>query len=348
MSKIMFKIMKNNVTTSHLSERLLENLITAVVCLDTNLTLCAINSAAEMLFGISRRYAVGLPLRNLPYLQALVPSAQAVFMTNNTQTVRALHLQRVGETPRTVDCTICLYQEGDTPLGLILEFSVLDQHLRISRDQYLHHQHETSRELVRGLAHEIKNPLGGLRGAAQLLEQELPPELHEFTRIIIGEADRLQRLVDRLLGPSRLPQYQSVNIHDPLEYVCQVIDAQLAKGIVIRRDYDPSLPQMKADREQLIQVFLNIIGNAIESLGEVGKICLRTRAIRQFTIRGQRHRLVASIEIIDNGPGISPDMLEKIFYPLITTKAKGSGLGLSIAQHLIHSHGGLIECKSQP
>jgi two-component system nitrogen regulation sensor histidine kinase GlnL len=231
----------------------------------------------------------------------------------------------------------------------LLEFFAQDRHLRITREGQLVAQQQVSREVVRGLAHEIKNPLGGLRGAAQLLERELKDDtLKDYTRIIIGEADRLQKLVDRLLGPNKPPQLTTINLHEPLEHVRQLIEAELSDEITVTRDYDPSIPEFNADRELLIQAFLNILRNAVQAVGDEGRIQLRTRARRRHTLGGRMHRLVAQVDIIDNGAGIPPALQEQIFYPLVTTRPEGTGLGLPIAQHLIHSHGGLIECQSRP
>ena len=210
-------------------------------------------------------------------------------------------------------------------------------------------QQQTFRTLVRGLAHEIKNPLGGLRGAAQLLERELPNEdLKEFTNIIIGEADRLQKLVDRMLGPNRIPKKESINIHQVMEHVRQLVSVGIHNDIKFITDYDPSIPDVLADRDQLIQAVLNIVGNAVHAIGSKGEIILSTRAERQCTIGHVHHKLVCRIDIIDNGPGIPDDMMENIFYPMVTSNAKGTGLGLSIAQTLINQHGGVIQCESRP
>jgi two-component system, NtrC family, nitrogen regulation sensor histidine kinase GlnL len=333
---------------------ILDGLTTAVITLDHGLRITYINSAAESLFGLSRHHALG----------ELLAEAVARFAEHEERLRRALDtgsgfierelkLRRSGETTITVDCTV-------TPLvgakpGLMMEILALDRHLRISRDELMLTQHQASRELIRGLAHEIKNPLGGIRGAAQLLEREYPDSEHrEYTRVIIREADRLQNLVDRLLGPNRLPQKALVNVHQILEHVRQLIEAEAPSGIVVLRDYDPSIPEVLGDREQLIQAALNIARNALQALSgqaqkdRSGMIVLRTRTRRQVTIGGRRHRLVIQLDIEDNGPGIPPTMMEKIFYPMVTTRAEGTGLGLPIAQYLIHSHGGLIECQSQP
>jgi two-component system nitrogen regulation sensor histidine kinase GlnL len=208
---------------------------------------------------------------------------------------------------------------------------------------------------VRGLAHEIKNPLGGLRGAAQLLERELDhPEQREYTRIIIDEADRLTELVDRLLGPNTKPRIESVNIHRILEHVVNLVDAEMPGRLGFIRDYDPSLPDIQCDETQIIQAVLNIVRNAAQILDDerqritAPEITLRTRVVRSFTIGTSLHRLVAQIDIIDNGPGVPADMLDSIFVPMISGRPQGTGLGLAITQSVISRHHGVIECTSRP
>jgi two-component system nitrogen regulation sensor histidine kinase GlnL len=202
---------------------------------------------------------------------------------------------------------------------------------------------------LRNLAHEIKNPLGGLRGAAQLLEHELPRAgLREYTQVIIQEADRLQKLMDRLLTPGHLPHLRTTNIHEVLERVRSLTLAETPQGIVIRRDYDTSLPDLVADPEQLIQAVLNIVRNAVQSMQGKGEIILRTRIARQVTLAKKRYRQAIQVQIIDNGPGIPEAIREKIFYPLVSGREGGSGMGLTLAQTLINQHQGTIECDSRP
>jgi two-component system nitrogen regulation sensor histidine kinase GlnL len=251
----------------------------------------------------------------------------------------------------TVDCTAAPLPERDPPTELLLELRQVDWRLRINREEHILAQHHTTRALVRNLAHEIKNPLGGLRGAAQLLERELPdPALREYTGIIIGEADRLRNLVDRMLGPNQLPNDGEVSIHEILERVRALIEAEAYPGIRIERDYDPSIPPLWGDADRLIQAVLNVARNATQALNErqQGIIILRSRVQRQYTIGAKRHKLVARLDVIDNGPGISPEQQEQIFYPMISGRPGGTGLGLSIAQSIINQHGGLIECVSRP
>ncbi len=335
----------------------LDGMTTAVITVDALLRISSVNSAAETLFSVGRRHAVGQPLAQaIPHLTVLAERLDQALKTGTGFIERELKLKRGGEEAHaeslTVDCTVTPVVLGKA--GLLLELLPLDRHLRISRDELLLAQHEASRELIRGLAHEIKNPLGGIRGAAQLLEREYPDSEHrEYTRVIIREADRLQNLVNRLLGPNRLPQKAMVNIHEVLEHVRQLIEAEGRHSIRVQRDYDPSIPELWIDREQLIQAVLNVARNALQALAvHAGTIpptiVLRTRMRRQFAIASHRHRLAAQIDIEDNGPGIPAALIEKIFYPMVTTRADGTGLGLPIAQVLIHSHGGLIECTSRP
>lgn len=335
----------------------LDGLTTAVITVDGLGRVSSLNSAAETLFSVGRRHAIGQPLSQaIPPLAALADRLQRALATGTGFIERELKLKRgLDDHPAetlTVDCTVTPVSLGRP--GLLLELLALDRHLRISRDELLQQQHEASRELIRGLAHEIKNPLGGIRGAAQLLEREYPDSEHrEYTRVIIREADRLQNLVNRLLGPNRLPQKAMVNVHEVLEHVRQLIEAEGHGRVRVQRDYDPSIPELWADREQLIQAVLNVTRNALQALAsgagiERPAITLRTRMRRQLVIGTLRHRLAVQIDIEDNGPGIAPAMIEKIFYPMVTTRADGTGLGLPIAQVLIHSHGGLIECASRP
>ncbi|ULQ48110.1 nitrogen regulation protein NR(II) [Flagellatimonas centrodinii] len=328
---------------------ILDGLTTAVIALDERLCVTALNSACESMFGVSRRLALGQPVaEGVPHFGPLRERLQQSLDHALGFIERELRLSRNGDPPITVDCTVTPYVGGKLP-GLLLELLPLDRHMRISRDELMLAQHQASRELIRGLAHEIKNPLGGIRGAAQLLEREFPDSEHrEYTRVIIREADRLQNLVNRMLGPNRLPQKASLNVHEVLEHVRQLVQAEAPEGVSFLRDYDPSIPEVVADREQLIQATLNLARNAVQALAGQGVVTLRTRTRRQITIGQQRHRLVVLLDIEDSGPGIPPALLDKIFYPMVTTRADGTGLGLPIAQYLIHSHGGLIECRSRP
>ena len=330
-------------------ETLLEGLTTAVVCLDAELRVRSVNAACETLFGASRRILEGQPVGvGLPHFAPHEARLRQALEAGSGFIERELQLARSGEEPVTVDCTVTPVMLGKKP-GLLVEMAPLDRHLRISRDELHTAQFETSRELIRGLAHEIKNPLGGIRGAAQLLEREFPDSEHrEYTRVIIREADRLQNLVDRLLGPSRPPRRALLNVHEAIEDVRKLVEAEASAHVRVARDYDPSIPDLIGDREQLVQALLNIARNAMQAVAGGGHIIFRSRARRQVSIAGALHRLVALVEVEDSGPGVAPDMLEKIFFPMVTTRAGGSGLGLPIAQYLVHSHGGAIECRSRP
>lgn len=328
----------------------LENLATAIVVLDDALTVTYLNPMAEMLLELSIKRARGMPVQELILEdEGFYADLHEALNTSHPYSVRERTLCLQPGRPITVDCTVTPLHEPGMATSLIIELLPIDRQLRITREEQLIAQQSATRALIRGLAHEIKNPLGGLRGAAQLLERELPEEgLREYTRIIIGEADRLQGLVDRMLGPNDLPKRGDTNIHEALERVRQLVMVEAREGVVLRTDYDPSIPPLIADGDQLVQVFLNIVRNALQSVDEAGTITLRTRVQRQYTIGQTRHKLVASVEIIDDGPGIDAEIREKIFYPMVSGRNEGTGLGLSIAQSLINQHGGLIECDSRP
>lgn len=330
-------------------DKVLENLHTTVMVLDEALRLRYINPAGEILFAASAQRFIGLPVQELIFDNVLVAALYQVLQTYSPFTERELVLSLGFEHKVTVDLTALPMQEEGIGTGLIVEMKQQDRHLRISREEGLLAQGNATRALVRGLAHEIKNPLGGLRGAAQLLERELHnEELKEYTHIIISEADRLQALMNQMLGPNTLPRRRALNIHEPLERVRQVVTAELSEKIKIVRDYDPSIPDIYADMDQLIQALMNLVRNAAQAVGDEGEIILRTRAMRRYTIGHTLYKLVARIDIIDNGPGVADEMRESLFLPMITGRAEGTGLGLSIAQSMINLSGGLIEWESQP
>jgi two-component system nitrogen regulation sensor histidine kinase GlnL len=231
----------------------------------------------------------------------------------------------------------------------VVELADTTHHQRITRENNLLTQLGGSRAMVRQLAHEIKNPLGGLRGAAQLLERQLrDPGLHEYTSVIIAEADRLAALVDALLGPGQPPHKQPVNIHEIVQHVGHLLAAEAPTGVQIERDYDPSLPRLRLDRNQIIQALLNLGRNAIQAVGEHGRILLRTRALTNASIGSRRYRVVVGIQVEDDGPGVPTELKDTVFYPLVTGRNTGTGLGLAVAQDLIGRHDGLIEFDSRP
>ncbi len=326
----------------------LEHLSTAVLLLDESGGILYANPSAENLFEVSLNHISGHNLKQVFGAESPLVSAIEHMLPGNTSfTEHELTLSSASHAHLSVSCTFTPVETG--LVRLILEFHQIDKQLKIAREERMLLQQQANQELVRNLAHEIKNPLGGLRGAAQLLELELPkPELKEYTQVIIKEADRLRSLMDRLLTPHRPPQYQTVNIHEVLERVRSLLLAEHPQGITIRRDYDTSLPDIYADQEQLIQVALNISRNAAQAMHGRGEITLRTRIARQITLAKKRYRLALMIQIIDNGPGVPENIREKIFYPLVSGRDGGSGLGLTLAQTFVAQHHGSIECDSKP
>ncbi|MDE2346278.1 MAG: PAS domain-containing protein [Gammaproteobacteria bacterium] len=332
---------------------ILENQSTGILWLDADFRLEYLNPAAETLLDLDGKRFLGQPLTgSLSQNQEFTAMLQRVLTGQETVTQRELGLQVGPLNARrtvTVDCTVIPLVERAAPTRLLVELVPLDRHLRISRETLLADQSASNRSLALKLAHEIKNPLGGLRGAAQLLERRLAdPGLGEYTRIIVKEADRLTALVDSLLGPHQELRRQPTNIHELLEHVARLLQAAALGQRKILRDYDPSLPELQLDRDQILQVLLNLAKNACEAVAEGGVIVFRSRALRQFTLHGMRYRLVACIEIEDNGPGIPVELLPQLFSPLMSRKPNGAGLGLSISQELVSRHEGLIECQSQP
>jgi two-component system nitrogen regulation sensor histidine kinase GlnL len=326
------------------SGQLLEALNTAVIVLNESLQLTYLNPAAENMFEISRRQVRGQDWPQIMHADgSLIERLHNASRAQEPFTERELELRTTSGQRMTVDCTVTPMVSGD----LLLEIVQVDRHLRIAHEEHLLVQQRAARDLMRGMAHEIKNPLGGLRGAAQLLESELEnPEYKEYTRVIIGEADRLTNLVDRMLGPNNLPDNREINIHEVLEHVRSLVNAERYPNLVLKTEYDPSIPNFMADSELLVQAMLNLVRNAAQ--GGATTITLRSRTQRQFTIGQTRYKLVIRIDIIDNGPGIPADLQSKIFYPMVTSRAEGTGLGLSIAQSLINQHAGIIEFTSEP
>jgi len=338
----------------HFLRQILDNLSTAVLLLDGSLRISYMNPAAEMLLEVSGQRVNGQRISSL-----FSDSVESIESLRNT--ISNGHPFTKREAQLTLSNGQCLAADYSvTPMlaldrqWILLEILPRDRLLRITKEEAQLSKQEVTRVLVRGLAHEIKNPLGGIRGAAQLLARKLAePALQDYTDVIIQEADRLRNLVDRMLGPYQPPRLTRINIHEITEHVCSLIQAETLGNLDIHRDYDPSIPDLMADREQLIQAVLNIVRNAMQSIMSAvdnrhGKIILRTRTLRQFTIGPKRHRLVCRLEITDSGPGIDPGILDSIFYPMVSGRAEGTGLGLSITQNIITRHHGLIECDSVP
>lgn len=324
----------------------LEWLATAVLALDENRYVSYINPAAENLLALSAVQVVGLSLEALFFQPAQLVAALDYALDNNASfTEHELSMQIAG---KMLQVSVTFTPIESRHVAFMLEFQPMDQKLKVVRDEHMLLQQQANRELVRNLAHEIKNPLGGIRGAAQLLERELSPENREYTQVIIQESDRLQSLMDKLLTPHRLPQISALNIHEVLERVRSVTLAEIPKGLTIRRDYDISIPEIVGDREQLIQVVLNIVRNAVQAVQGFGEIRLCTRIVRQVTLAMKRHPLAVQVQIIDNGPGIPEAIRDRIFFPLVSGREGGSGLGLTLAQTFVHQHHGTIEADSRP
>ncbi len=330
--------------------RSLDLLATAVVILDQELRVVHINQPAEVLFGASSRLLEG------SYLLEVLDVAEGVEEMLNqasSQMFESKRLQCDWQLPMRgsveLDSTVSVHLEEEGVV-LSLELREIAQQRKADREVHQADLTHANKELLRNLAHEIKNPLGGVRGAAQLLDRELPSdELREYTQVIIKEADRLQGLVDQMLAPHRrLRVMESVNIHEVCERVRSLMLAEFPSGLVIKRDYDISIPDLRGDREQLIQVVLNVARNAAEALEGEGEIVLCSRIARQVTISKKRCRLALDLHVIDNGPGIPEELRERVFYPLVSGRPQGHGLGLTLAQSYVHQHGGLIDVESRP
>jgi two-component system, NtrC family, nitrogen regulation sensor histidine kinase GlnL len=325
----------------------LDAITTPVVLIDAFGRIGYINPAAENLFAASRKQVIGMEARTFFSASPRVLEAVDRARDNRTSyTEHEVNLMLPHATALEQSCTATSVELP--PYALALEFHP-SGHSRILREEQMLMLRRANQELLRNLAHEIKNPLGGLRGAAQLLERELPDAaLREYTRVIIQEADRLQGLMDRLLTPNRTPQMRMINIHEVLERVRTLILAEVPEGIDIRRDYDVSLPEIQGDVGQLIQAVLNVVRNAVQALQGKGEILLKTRVARQATLAMRRVPVAVRLEITDNGPGVPEEIRDRIFYPLVSGRAEGTGLGLALAQTLIHQHQGAIELESQP
>lgn len=338
-----------------IDQLVLDNLATGVLLLGSGFQITYLNAAAEDLLAASAQRVVGLQAESL-FVDA--PKKRTIFReamsSHQVFTERKAKLILHDRSEITVDYVVTPLNMG-SEAALLLELQSMDRTLRIDREEALISAHDTSRNLVRGLAHEIKNPLGGIRGASQLLAQELDrTELVEYTDIIMAEVERLRELVDRLLGPTSPGKFSMVNIHEVCQRVATLVEAETERKLVIRKDYDPSIPELLGDREQLVQAILNLLRNAMQALdtadmiGRGGEIAMRSRIVNNFTIGKHQHRSVCRLDIIDNGPGIPPEIADRIFYPMISGRAAGTGLGLPIAQSVINQHQGLIQCETRP
>ena len=332
----------------------LELLATAVVILDDAYVVRYTNPAAENLLGAGAKSLIGQSFPALfadgAALEAMLAEALAVHWSYRARTVS---YEQPGREPLPLSCVVTPVDVAG--MALLVELRPIQEQLRLEREARLLEQQEATRELLRNLAHEIKNPLGGLRGSAQLLERELErPELREYTQVIIKEADRLQVLLDRLLTPRRAVQLAAVNIHEVLERVRSLVQAEFPSGITVQRNYDPSVPDLVGDIEQLIQAVLNVVRNAAQALvsgangGRGGTIILRTRSARQVTIARQRHKLALELQVIDDGPGVPDEIRDRVFNPLVSGREGGSGIGLALVQTYAQNHGGVVEFDSRP
>ncbi len=332
----------------------LELLATAVVIVDDAYVVRYTNPAAENLLGAGAKSLIGQSLPTLvadgAALEAMLAEALAVHWSYRAQSVS---YERPGREPLPLSCVVTPVDVAG--MALLVELRPIQDQMRLEREERLLEQQEATRELLRNLAHEIKNPLGGLRGSAQLLERELErPELREYTQVIIKEADRLQVLLDRLLTPRRAVQLAAVNIHEVLERVRSLVQAEFPSGISVLRNYDPSVPDLVGDIEQLIQAVLNVVRNAAQALvsgangGRGGTIMLRTRSARQVTIARQRHKLALELQVIDDGPGVPDEIRDRVFNPLVSGREGGSGIGLALVQTYAQNHGGVVEFDSRP
>jgi two-component system nitrogen regulation sensor histidine kinase GlnL len=333
------------------SASLLDALSTGIILLDAQLCPIYANVAAQDLLAFSLNQSRGRPFGDgLFEANGLTGLLRRALETGSGFNDRELVLNSKSgaREPRVVDVVITPLEGGITGTHLLLELSDATQRQRISRENDMLTRLDSSRMMLRQLAHEIKNPLGGLRGAAQLLDRELPQGLREYTSVIITEADRLTVLVDSMAAPSRPPLKSEVNIHEICEHVYRLLHSEAGASVSVERDYDPSLPAAMLDRHQLIQALLNVGRNALQAVGERGRVTLRTRVLSNAGIAGRRHRLVASVQVEDDGPGVPLELRTSIFYPLVTGRANGTGLGLAVAQDLVTRHGGLIEFESEP
>jgi two-component system nitrogen regulation sensor histidine kinase GlnL len=331
---------------------LFDALSTGIIVLDAQLCPIYANVAAQDLLAFSLNKARGRPFGDfLHEPHGLIANLRRVLQTGEGIADRELTLRPIGapQSARVLDITITALEGQITGTHLLLELADDTQRHKISRDNDMMARLDSSRLMVRQLAHEIKNPLGGLRGAAQLLERELQDAtLKEYTGVIISEADRLTALVDSMVGPNRAPIKHDINVHEVCEHVYHLLRGEAKSAVLVDRDYDPSLPSAQLDRHQIIQALLNVGRNALQAVGDRGKITLRTRALSNMSIGTSRYRLVASLQVEDNGPGVPDDLRSSIFYPLVTGRPNGTGLGLAVAQELVTRNGGLIEFESQP
>lgn len=342
-------------------KRILDNLALAIFIVNEELCVQYLNPAAEEIIGTGSSHAINRSLRE--FIQDtdgdLFKHIQNSIERGHPITQREVCMKRIDGSDITIDCSITPMHTNGEEMTCMLEISQVDRMVKISREEHLLTEMQATQNMLRGLAHEIKNPLGGLRGAAQLLAGELNDvSLQEYTDVIINEADRLRKLVDRMFGPNLTPSKKPINIHHVLEHIRHLALAETPTGVDFKVDYDPSIPDINADRDLLVQAILNIVRNAVRSVNselntdsdakESDRVTLKTRVLRQYTLADVMHRLVVEVSVTDNGPGIKEELKSQIFFPMVSGSVGGTGLGLSISQNLIHLHDGLIEFDSAP
>lgn len=331
-----------------LPEKLFDYLSSAILCIDEQHNVCQINSTAEELFGMSESHLLGTSLNSIIInaKDTFTRSLNHVIQSNQPITEREAHIGLTNGQKMVVDYTIKPINEPEHNTRYFIEISPVSRHMQIAKDEFAHTQTQAAEQLTRGMAHEIKNPLGGIRGAAQLLEAEITdPELKEYTGVIIKEADRLKKLLNDMLGPNKPLEKEFINILEVLEHVRQILLASCHKKIHLNRDYDTSIPEFMADRNQLIQAFMNLGRNALQAIEDDGTVIFKTRIRNQYTIGIHKYPTVLDVSISDNGSGIDKDVVNNLFLPMVTNKQGGSGLGLPISQKIIMDHGGIIQCN---
>ena len=330
--------------TEERAAQIIDHLATSVLLFDENLHLVSINSAGDSLLSMSSKRILGLtPEKIWPNTIFFSDMIRKSFQFVRTRIERGVEMSLINRDSVKVDCIFTPIVINDETKEIIVELVGVDTFVR--EMQEFNHQtvQKVANESVQGMAHEIKNPLGGIRGAAQLMEKELDDEsLLEYTKIIINESDRLRNFLDRMMAANTYPVRSNTNIHEIIEYVISIIRVESSRNLHIEKDYDPSIPTINADREQLIQAVLNLLRNAVQATTNDERILLKTRIKRQITIQNKLNKLAIQLDIIDNGPGIPAEIESGAFYPMVTGHAEGTGLGLSIAQQLIQSHGGII------
>ncbi|MFK7815970.1 MAG: nitrogen regulation protein NR(II) [Gammaproteobacteria bacterium] len=340
-------------------KRILDNLALAIFVINENLRVQYLNPAAEEIVGTGSSHALNRCLTE--FIQDtdgdLFQHIQNSIERGHPITQREVCMKRVGGSDITIDCSITPMHTNNEEMICMLEISQVDRMVKISREEHLLSEMQATQNMLRGLAHEIKNPLGGLRGAAQLLAGELnDASLKEYTDVIISEADRLRKLVDRMFGPNITPSKKPINIHHVLEHIRHLALAETPTRIEFKVDYDPSIPDIHADRDLLVQAILNIVRNAVRSVisglskddKSSGTVTVKTRILRQYTLADVMHRLVVEVSVIDDGPGIKEELKSQIFFPMVSGSEDGTGLGLPISQNLVSLHDGLIEFDSAP